>query len=171
MRIFLYLYGKKTMILIEIIPKDLGELKDGRYNQLHPRIAQKYNALWLKHLGLSNAMICKIEGICNNTLLSFFKQYNEGGLAKLQEINFYRPASALSDFSVDIKKYFDENPPTSISMASAKIEELTGIKRGETQVRKFLKNNGFEFRRVGTIPAKALSEEKKTSRKFFWSRN
>ena len=171
MRIISYLYSKKLMIRIEINPRDLADLKEGRYSQPHPRIAQKYNALWLKHLGLSNAMICKIEGICNNTLLSFFKQYNEGGLAKLQEINFYRPASVLSDFSADIKKYFDENPPTSISMASAKIEELTGIKRGETQVRKFLKNNGFKFRRVGTIPAKALTEEKKTSREFFWSRN
>ena len=159
------------MIRIEINPRDLVELQEGRYSQIHPRISQKYSALWLKHLGMTNAMICKIESICNNTLLSFFKQYNEGGLAKLQELNFYRPASAMSEFGIDIKKYFDENPPASISMASAKIEELTGIKRGETQVRKFLKNNGFEFRRIGTIPAKALTEEKKTSREFFWSRN
>ncbi|KAA6317526.1 hypothetical protein EZS27_032332, partial [termite gut metagenome] len=42
--------------------------------------------------------------------------------------------------------------PQSISEAAAKIEALTGIKRGETQIRKFLKDMGFRCRRVGTVP-------------------
>ncbi|GHT20492.1 hypothetical protein FACS189429_8620 [Bacteroidia bacterium] len=104
-------------------------------------------------------------------MLSFFKQYNEGGLARLNEINFNQPESDLQAFSTTIEKYLEENPPQSISEAAAKIEALTGIKRGETQVRKFLKDRGFRFRRVGTVPAKALTEEKKTSRETFWSKS
>jgi transposase len=129
---------------------------------------QKYDALHLKDCGLSNKHICLILGICNNTLLSFFNQYTEGGL---NEINFNQPESDLKAHSTTIEKYLEENPPQSISEAAAKIEVLTGIKRGETQVRKFLKDKGFRFRRVGTVPAKALTEEKKTSRETFWSKS
>jgi hypothetical protein len=72
----------------------------------------------------------------------------------------------LSEFSGSIEKYFEENPPQSISEAAAKIEELTGIKRGETQVGKFLGDRKFRFRRVGTVPAKAQTEGKKRAERI-----
>jgi transposase len=159
------------MVQLNIKSEDRQAIADGRYTQPHPRVMQKYEALHLKLCGLSNKQICNIVGICNNTLLSFFKQYNTGGLEKLNEINFYQPESKLKSFSTTIKKYLDENPPQSISEAAAKIEELTKVKRGETQVRKFLKDSGFRCRRVGTVPAKALTEEKKKNKENFWSRN
>jgi transposase len=158
------------MIQLEIKEEDRVALQQGRYSQLHPRVMQKYNALWLKHKGFSNSQICEVEGICNNTLLSFFKQYIEGGLERLQEIKFFRPQSEMESYSGKIEQYFEENPPASIGEAVAKIEELTGIKRSETQVRKFLKDRKFRFLRVGTVPAKALTEGKKTNSGNFWSR-
>ena len=39
--------------------------------------------------------------------------------------------------------------------ASRRIEQLTGLKRGPTQVRQFLKSLGMKVRKVGQIPAKA----------------
>jgi transposase len=159
------------MIQLNIKVEDKQVISEGRYTQTHPRVMQKYDALRMKDCGLSNKQICTILGVCNNTLLSFFKQYNEGGLARLNAINFNQPESDLKAFSTTIDKYLEENPPQSISEAAAKIETLTGIKRGETQVRKFLKDNGFRFRRVGTVPAKALTEEKKTSRETSWSKS
>lgn len=54
-----------------------------------------------------------------------------------------------------IEAYFRKNPPATIKEAMAKIEELTGIKRSETQVRKYLKSIEFKRRKVGMIPAKA----------------
>jgi len=95
----------------------------------------------------------------------------EGGIDRLKEVNFYRPNSALKDCSGTIEKYFTENPPSSISQASAKIEELTGIKRGETQIRKFLKSLNFRYIKTGSVPAKVLTEEKKTNRENFWKKN
>jgi transposase len=145
-------------------------LQQGRYDQLHPRVIQKYNALWLKHKGLSNRQICEVEGICNNTLLCFFKQYNEGGLERLREMKFFHRQSQMEAYSGKIEQYFEENPPASIGEAVAKFEELTGIKWCTTQLRKFLKDCKFRFLRVVTVPAKALSEEKKTSSGNFWSR-
>jgi transposase len=103
--------------------------------------------------------------------LKYFRQYSDGGIERLKKIDFYRPSSDLKEFSGTIKEYFTKNPPRSIGEAAAKIKELTGIERHETQVRKFLKSLNFRFIKVGSVPAKALTEEKKTNRENFWKRS
>ena len=47
----------------------------------------------------------------------------------------------------------------------AVIEEITGIKRSEPQVRQFLKSMGMECRKVGMIPAKADVEKQEKFKK------
>jgi transposase len=39
--------------------------------------------------------------------------------------------------------------------AASRIKELTGIERGITQVKRFMKKQGFCYRKMGHIPAKA----------------
>jgi len=97
--------------------------------------------------------------------------YITGGVDELRKLNFNRPKSQLVTYKDSLEKYFTEHPPSSISEASAKIKELTGIERKETQVRKFLKSIGFRCLQVGVVPAKALTEEKKTSKRNIWTKN
>ena len=59
-------------------------------------------------------------------MLSYFLDYQTGGIEKLKEIDFYRPQSELSELKQTIEQYFGQNPPASSAVASAKIEELTG---------------------------------------------
>jgi len=142
-----------------------------RYEHIHPRICQRMDALHLKSKGFSNNQICSILDICLNTLLGYFKMYIAGGVDELRKLKFNRPQSQLVAYKGSLEKYFTENPPSSISEAAAKIKELTGIERKETQVRKFLKSIGFRCLQVGVVPAKAMTEEKKTSKKNIWSKN
>jgi transposase len=159
------------MLKIHIVETDIALLKYWRYHHPHPRVQLKMDVLCLKGLGYSNEDICRITGVCGNTMRIYFKQYLAGGIEGLKEVNFYRPSSDLSEYSGTIEKYFTENPPSSITEAMAKIEELTGIKRGETQVRKFLKSLNFRYIKACSVPAKALTEEKKTNRGNFWKKN
>jgi transposase len=154
------------MLIVEISEKDKQLLKELRYRHPHPHVMRKMDALYLKSCGLDNISICSIVGVCANTLLKYFRQYMDKGVEGLKEINFNKPNSALKEYSGSIEKYFTENPPSSISEACAKIEMLTGIKRKETQVRKFLKSLNFRFLKSGSIPAKALTEEKNEQREF-----
>jgi transposase len=156
------------MIKIEIPESDLQMLKELRYNHPHPRVMLKADVVFLKGLDFSNIDIAKITGVCENTMREYWKQYNEGGIERLKEVNFYKPKSELNNYSGTIEQYFTENPPASISQASAIIKELTGIERGETQTRKYLKSLKFKFIKAGSIPAKALTEEKKTNKENFW---
>ena len=58
-----------------------------------------------------------------------------------------------------IETYFRAHPPATIKQAMATIEKLTGLKRSETQVEKFLKSIGLKCRKVGMLPAKADPEK------------
>jgi transposase len=126
--------------------------------------------LLLKALGLPNVLICLITGVCGNTMREYWKQYQEGGVERLKEVKFYKPGSELREHSDTIEKYLTENPPSSTTHAAELIEKLTGIKRGETQVRKFLKSLKFKFIKTCSVPAKALTEEKKTNNVNFWQK-
>jgi len=168
-----YLCSKilRTMLQVIIREEDKAIFARERYEHLHPRVCQRMDALHMKGKGLDNKLICDLIGVCNNTLLGYFKMYNAGGVDELRKINFNRPQSQLAEHKESIEKFFTENPPTSISEAAAKIKELTGIERKETQVRKFMKSNKFRCLRVGVVPAKAMTEEKKTSKRNIWTKS
>jgi transposase len=155
-----------------ILESDMEKIKYERFNHLHPRVQLKMEVMYLHGLNcLSDELICKIADVCDNTRRCYLKQYRDGGIDRLKEVNFYRPSSDLQEYSGTIEEYFTNNPPSSISQAAAIIEKLTGIKRGETQVRKFLKSMKFRYLKSYSVPAKALTEEKKTNNENFWKKN
>ena len=159
------------MLQVNIKEEDKAVFACERYEHIHSRVCQRMDALHLKSKGLSNNQICDILDICGNTLLGYFKMYNAGGLDELRTLKFNCPQSLLVAHKDSLEKYFTENPPSSISEAAAIIKELTGIERKETQVRKFMKSNGFRCLQVGVVPAKALTEEKKTNKRSIWTKN
>jgi len=159
------------MIQIKFSEEDIKIFQHERYHHPHPHVMRKMEVLFLKSLGLSQAMICLIAGVSPNTIRAYFKEYLEGGIEKVKELNFYRPKSLLATCTLSIESFLKEHPPISISQAAGMIEELTGIKRGITQTRQFLKSLGFSFRKVGAVPNKALTEEKKTNNESFWTKN
>jgi len=159
------------MISIEFTKEDCQAFQYERYYHPHPHVMRKMEVMHLKSLGLSQAEICKISGISPNTLRSYVKEFNEGGIEKLKELNFNRPKSEMSVHSSSIEAHLKAYPPASISQASAMIEQLTGIKRGLTQTRHFLKSLGFSFRKTGYIPSKAMTDSKKTNSINSWMKN
>jgi transposase len=159
------------MLQVKINENDKEVIARERYEHIHPRVCLRMDALHLKSKCIPNEQICNILGICNNTLLGYFKMYHAGGVDELRKIKFNRPQSQLAAYKDSIENYFTEHPPCSISEAASKIKELTGIERKETQVRKFLKSIGFRCLQVGVVPAKALTEEKKTNKRNIWTKN
>ena len=61
--------------------------------------------------------------------------------------------------------YFAEHPPHTVAEAVEAIEQLTGIRRSQTQIRELLKRMGFSRRKVGALPAKADEEAQATFQK------
>jgi len=147
------------MITISFSEAEKEALNRERYYHIHPRVRQKMETLWLKSQELPHQEICRLADISEPTLCRYLKDYQEGGLEKLKVVNFYQPESELMAHRQTIETYFQEHPPATIKQAMAKIEDLTGLKRGETQVRTFLKAIGMKCRKVGMLPAKADPEK------------
>jgi transposase len=84
------------MIKIKFTETDIAELKYERYHHPHPRVQRQMEALLLKSHGLSHKEIAKLTGVCLNTLRTFKRDYQTGGINKLKEISFYQPSSELN---------------------------------------------------------------------------
>ena len=128
-------------IQLDFTPELIAELRYQRYNHLVPLVQRRMETLLLKAHNLSHEPIEEIVGVTGNTIREYFELYQQGGIEKLKEINYYKPEGELTKHIVSLEAYFRENPPGSIKEAQREIEEMTGVKRSETQVSEFLKKN------------------------------
>lgn len=143
------------MIHIEFTDEDKQALHHERFHHPHPRVQKKMEALWLKSQELPHKDICRLTCISKPTLCQYLKDYQLGGIEQLKTLTFYQPQSELAAHHDTLEAYFRDHPVTSVKEAMGKIEQLTGIKRSETQVRHFITSLGMKPRKVGMIPAKA----------------
>ena len=146
------------MISIEFTESERQALHYERFHHPHPRVQRKMEAVWLKSHQLPHRKIAEVVGISENTLRSYLRDYQCGGISALKQVNFYRPQSELMSHVQTLEAYFREHPPATIPEAHATIENLTGLKRKPTQVRKFLKSMGMRCLKVGFVPGKADPE-------------
>ena len=150
------------MLSIEFSEEDKQALLYERFHHPHPRVQIRMEALWLKSQGMEHQAITQLVGISANTLRSYLRAYQSGGIERLKEIRFYRPSSALMPHAQSLEAHFRKHPPISMNAAIATIETLTGIRRSPTQVRLFLKRMGMKRLKVGVFPAKADPEVQET---------
>jgi transposase len=140
---------------LHFTPAEVDRLRFERFPHPHPLVQRKMEALLLKSEGLPHQQIARIVGVCENTLLSYFAQYQSGGVEALQVLNFYQPESRLEDHRSSLEAHFQDHPPASVKEAAAVIEARTGIRRSLSPVRQFLQRLGLRRRKVGSVPAQA----------------
>ena len=145
----------ENVLRLEFTEETIKELRYERYHHPHPRVQRKMNVLYLKSQEIAHKDIKRLEQISENTLLGYLREYQEGGVERLKEIRFHSPTTELEQHRTTLEAYFQEHPPASVKEASAKIEELTGIKRSPGRVRIFMRKIGMKLRKVGMLPAKA----------------
>jgi transposase len=150
-----------AMISIDFTLQDIDALHHERFHHPHPRVQLKMEAVYLKSQGLSHQDICRLARISENTLRTYLRQYQEGGLERLKQTDWNGPRSELAEHRQTLEEHFRNHPPRSTGEAADAIERLTGIRRGLTQVRKFLKGMGLKFRKLGMIPAQADADQQR----------
>ncbi len=126
------------MIQIEFTKEEIKTLNYERYHHPQPSVQRKREVLWLKAHGLAHDEITQLANVSPNTLRSYFRDYAEGGIEKLKEVNFYQPQSDLVAHQDTLEEHFRQNLPATIKATAHEIEALTGITRSEIQVRAFI---------------------------------
>jgi len=118
----------------------------------NPRVREKMLALWLLHNGLTREKAAKVVGISRATIQRYVAAFREGGLEGLRRWDPNRPVSEMASYRELIRESFEKQPVCTIAEACERIFQLTGLRRGPTQVRRFLKDMGLKFLRVRPIP-------------------
>lgn len=118
--------------------------------ELHVR--RKMLVLWSLHCGLKREQAARLATVGLATVQRYVAAYRDGGLDGLRQWNIQGPVSDLAAHRDAIRTAFEQQPVSTIAEACERIHQLTGVRRGQTQVRRFLQELGLKWQRVRAIP-------------------
>jgi transposase len=122
-------------------PEVLARLSTERFEHPVPRVQRRMEVLWLIGNGQTQQQAAQLAGVSEATVARHIALFRKHGLDGLRKLELHTPTSKLEGHRPTLENEFRERPPHTIAEACARIQELTGVCRGETQVRKFLKKS------------------------------
>jgi transposase len=131
----------------------LAEIERDRFYHPDPSVQRRMEVLWLKAHGETHERIAELARLSRATVQRVLDLYEEGGTAAARRFHWKVPVSALTVHRSLLEVEFGQRPPQTVAEACERIEQLTGVRRGETQVREFLRENlGLRWRKVAAVP-------------------
>ena len=153
------------MRTITFTAEDRKALAHDRSHHPDPRVPRTREVLWLKRHGLTHDPIAASADVSRSAVQRDLDQYLEGGRPRLRRCQGNHPQSALDEHEVCLEEYFRKHPPRSAKQAQAVIEQRTGLRRGLSPVRHFLKDHlGLRGARPGPSPYPRRRRSRRTAR-------
>lgn len=146
--------------------KEINKLRDSHPNR---QVRKRLSVLHFKSLNLPHKAIQLVVECSSQLVTSVLKMYLKGGLNEILEIKRHVRVSILEAHKDRILEKFRECPPATAKQAAAMMHELTNIKRGTTQTKKFLHKLGLKPRKTAAVPAKADPQKQEEFKKKAWS--
>lgn len=78
------------MIRIAFKDKEIAKLRHERFHHPSIKVQQKMEALYLKSMGVRHHEICRLCNISKTTLISYLREYQEGGIDQLKTGTKYK---------------------------------------------------------------------------------
>lgn len=147
----------------------LEEVSRIRFSDFRITVQKKAEVIMLHGHGLGAEQIAAIMNMSVSTIWNYLNEFDKTGLDGLLNPPEMPRKSGILPHREAIEDEFKKNPPATVALAAKRIEELTGVRRGKTQVRLFLKELGMKFRKTAVIPAKVDIEEQEDFKKKSWS--
>ena len=124
-----------------------------RYYHPDPRVQQRMEIVLLKSKGETHERIAELAGASRRTVQRVLDVFEKAGLEGLRTFHWHGQASALTPHQESLEAEFTARPPHTVSEACQRIEQLTGVRRKETRVRTFLRDNlKLSWRKVAAVP-------------------
>ena len=140
-----------------------------RYHYPDTRIMKRFEVLWLHANEKSVSEIAPLVRQDPRTIRNVIKNYQEGGIELVSNIEYHQPTSELEKHRTSLIEEFTLRPPASAKEAAARIKKLFNIDRSPERVRVFMNRIGMKFRKVGALPAKADLDAQEEFKKKCWS--
>jgi transposase len=123
-----------------------------RFSHADLHVRRKMLVLWAVHTGLTRQQASKVAGVGRATVQRYLAAYRDGGLDGLRHWGVVGPVSELANHVDTIKASLSDTPVRTIAEAADRIQQITGLQRGLTQTRVFLKELGFRWQRTRAVP-------------------
>ena len=154
---------------VQLSEEEQRVVNEERTSHPNPRVREKMLVLWLLHCGVTRQKAAEIVGVGRATVQRYVAAFRDGGLDGLRQWNPHRHVSEMAAYRDLIRESFEKQPVRTIAEASERIFQLTGLRRGPSQVRKFLKDLGLKWQHARAIPVppkKTLAEHIATQADF-----
>lgn len=140
----------------EFTDEEFQTINQERFHHPDPNVQRRMEILWLKAHGETHQRIAELSGVGRRTVQRVLDLFWHGRLDAIRQFHWYQPISALDPHRQTLEAEFRERPPHTVAEACDRIEQLTGIRRKETQVRQFLRETlGLRWRKVAAVPVPA----------------
>ena len=137
---------------VQLTEEEQRVVNEERTSHPNERIRERMLVLWLLHNRVTRQKAAEIVGVGRATVQRFVAAFRDGGLDGLRQWDPNRPESEMAAFRESIRDAFEKQPVRTVAEACDRIFQLTGLRRGPSQVRKFLKDLGLKFQRVRMVP-------------------
>ena len=141
-----------------------------RYQHPDPRVQERMEILWLKSKNEPHGRIAELANVSRSTVQRTLRIFAAKGLEGIRSFGWKGQPSALTPHRATIEEEFRKHPPHTAHDAARRIEELTGVRRKASRVRKFLKDDlGMKCLKVAPIPVppkKTVEEHAQTQADF-----
>jgi transposase len=141
-----------THFSIHLSESEQAVVGSERYTHPSLSVRRKMLVLWSVHAGLTREQAGKVAGVSRATAQRYLAAYRDGGLEGLRHWGVVGPVSELAEYASEIKTALSQTPVRTIAEAADRITQLTGLRRGLTQTRVFLKELGFHWQRTRAVP-------------------
>ena len=137
---------------VQLTDEERDVVNEERISHPNERIRERMLVLWWLHNGVTRQKAAEIAGVGRATVQRCVAAFRDGGLDGLRRWDPNRPESEMAAFRDVIRESFEKQPARTVAEAGERIFQLTGLRRGPSQVRKFLKDLGLKFQRVRMVP-------------------
>jgi transposase len=140
-----------------------------RYQHPDPRVQERMEILWLKSKNETHDRIAELANVSRSTVQRTLRLFAGTGLDGVRTFGWKGQPSALTPHRGILEAEFRERPPHTAHEATRRIEELTGVRRKASRVRKFMKEMGMKCLKVAPIPVppkKTVAEHAQTQASF-----
>jgi transposase len=141
-----------------------------RYRHPDPRVQERMEILWLKSKAEPHDRIAELANVSRSTVQRTLRIYAATGLEGIRSFGWKGRSSALTPHQTTIEEEFRRHPPHTAHEAARRIEDLTGVRRKPSRVRKFLKEDlGMKCLKVAPVPVppkKTVEEHAQTQAAF-----
>ena len=133
--------------------KTLQCIERERFQHPDTLVQRRMEILWLKAQGETHVRIAVLASVGRATVQRVLDLFWKEGLEAVRKMNWHQPTSALQSHRQTLEDSFREQPPHTIGEACDRIFQLTGVRRQETQVHRFLRETlRLRWRKVSAVP-------------------